>query len=462
MRFCQTNPESMAARQGEKVSKLFRKAFWISIAVSGLGQFPLAWAEGALNPSPTPSDAQAVVPSAAQAYVRMTLSRHPELLQAEAQSRAAQSQAREAQALRSPRLSALANAGAEHQRLDLAGVTHHYKQSQGQLRMTVPIYDTGLSAQIEQREQASLSADWKLVDRREDLMLRTLEAYAEVVRATQMHRLSQAHLAMHRDYVKQVKAITRLDLGRAADLPTAQGRVALAESVNISRLASLEQARSAFRHLTGVAVVQDLSPLAVFVPAASLDEAYQAALKASPALQVAKADIEAARQGVQLAKAPYQPRLNLDASTRRGRDWGGIKGDQTDHYLGVQAEWSFWQGKAQSHAIHAASENEAASRYAHEKARDELQLRVSNAWYEYLAHGQARNAYADYVSHAEAMVETSRQQFRIGRRNLLDVLNAENELFTARSNHLAAEVDQIKAAWRLVGLQGQLASVLGF
>ena len=60
------------------------------------------------------------------------------------------------------------------------------------------------------------------------------------------------------------------------------------------------------------------------------------------------------------------------------------------------------------------------------------------------------------------MVETSRQQFRIGRRNLLDVLNAENELFTARSNHLAAEVDQIKAAWRLVGLQGQLASVLGF
>jgi outer membrane protein TolC len=41
------------------------------------------------------------------------------------------------------------------------------------------------------------------------------------------------------------------------------------------------------------------------------------------------------------------------------------------------------------------------------------------------------------------------------------VLNAENELFTARSNKLTAELDQIKSAWRLVGLQGQLAVVLG-
>jgi adhesin transport system outer membrane protein len=59
------------------------------------------------------------------------------------------------------------------------------------------------------------------------------------------------------------------------------------------------------------------------------------------------------------------------------------------------------------------------------------------------------------------MVDASRKQFKIGRRSLLDVLNAENELFTARSNKLTAELDQIKSAWRLVGLQGQLAVVLG-
>ena len=111
--------------------------------------------------------------------------------------------------------------------------------------------------------------------------------------------------------------------------------------------------------------------------------------------------------------------------------------------------------------MQAASEGEVATRYAYEKARDELQLRVSRAWFDFLAHSQSLGSYNDYVKHAEAMVDVSRKQFKIGRRSLLDVLNAENELFTARSNKVSSELNQIKSAWRLIGLQGKLAVVLG-
>jgi adhesin transport system outer membrane protein len=198
-----------------------------------------------------------------------------------------------------------------------------------------------------------------------------------------------------------------------------------------------------------------------FAPAMTLDDAYEAALKASPALQVARSDIESAKQGVLLAQSPYRPRLSLDASAKTGRDWGGLKGQQSNLYLGLQAEWMVDVVGAQGHAVQVAIESEVATRYAYEKARDELQLRVSTAWFDFLAHSQSLSSYTDYVLHAQAMVHASREQFKVGRRSLLDVLNAENELFTARSNKLTAEVDQIKSAWRLVGLQGQLAVVLG-
>jgi adhesin transport system outer membrane protein len=351
--------------------------------------------------------------------------------------------------------------GFEKQKINAASLTNKYEQVQAQARVTMPLLDHGLKAQIEQRRSASVGADWRLVDKREDLMLRTLETYAEMLRASRLLQLSQANLAMHRDYVQQVKAIAKLDLGRAADLPAAMGRVSLAEAVNTSRLARLEQVRLEFQSLTGLARVQDMPDLVRFAPASTLDDAYQAALKASPALQVAQADIEAARQGVLLAKAPYRPRLSLDASAKSGRDWGGLKGQQSDLYLGLQAEWTVPAGGAYGHAVQAATESEVATRYAYEKARDELQLRVSTAWFDFLAQSQSLDSYTDYVQHAEAMVDASRKQFKIGRRSLLDVLNAENELFTARSNKLSAELDQIKSAWRLVGLQGQLAVVLG-
>lgn len=401
------------------------------------------------------------LPGAVLSYVRMTLQRHPELLLSEAQSRGAESQAREAQAQRTPKLTLSGNAGFDRQKINAASLTNKYEQSQAQARVSMPLLDHGLTAQIEQRRHASVGADWKLVDKREDLMLRTLETYTEMLRAHRLLKLSQDNLAMHREYVQQVKAIAKLDLGRAADLPAAMGRVALAESVNTTRLARLEQVRLEFQSLTGLSQVQDLPGLSSFAPATTLDEAYQAALKASPALQVARADIESARQGVLLAKAPYRPRVSLDASAKSGRDWGGVKGQQSDLYLGVQAEWTVPAGGAYGHAVQVAHEGEVATRYAYEKARDELQLRVSTAWFEFLAHSQSLGSYTDYVNHAEAMVDASRKQFKIGRRSLLDVLNAENELFTARSNKLTSELDQIKSAWRLMGLQGQLAVVLG-
>lgn len=409
----------------------------------------------------SPNETSAHLPLAVLSYVRMTLHRHPELLLTEAQSRGAESQAREAQAQRAPKVVLSGMTGFEKQKINAASLTNKYEQVQAQARVTMPLLDHGLKAQIEQRRSASVGADWRLVDKREDLMLRTLETYAEMLRASRLLQLSQANLAMHRDYVQQVKAIAKLDLGRAADLPAAMGRVSLAEAVNTSRLARLEQVRLEFQSLTGLARVQDMPDLVRFAPASTLDDAYQAALKASPALQVAQADIEAARQGVLLAKAPYRPRLSLDASAKSGRDWGGLKGQQSDLYLGLQAEWTVPAGGAYGHAVQAATESEVATRYAYEKARDELQLRVSTAWFDFLAQSQSLDSYTDYVQHAEAMVDASRKQFKIGRRSLLDVLNAENELFTARSNKLSAELDQIKSAWRLVGLQGQLAVVLG-
>lgn len=409
----------------------------------------------------SPSQAPVRLPFAVLSYVRMTLHRHPELLMTEAQSRGAESQARHAQLQRAPKLVLSGYAGFEHQKINAANLTNRYEPAQTQARMTMPLIDPGVTAQIEQRRAASIAADWRLVDKREDLMLRTLEAYAEMLRTKRLLQLSQANLVRHRDYVQHIKAIALLDLGRAADLPAAMGRVALAEAVNTSRLLRLEQTRLEFQSLTGLSRVQDMPDLDSFAPAMTLDDAYEAALKASPALQVARSDIESAKQGVLLAQSPYRPRLSLDASAKTGRDWGGLKGQQSNLYLGLQAEWMVDVVGAQGHAVQVAIESEVATRYAYEKARDELQLRVSTAWFDFLAHSQSLSSYTDYVLHAQAMVHASREQFKVGRRSLLDVLNAENELFTARSNKLTAEVDQIKSAWRLVGLQGQLAVVLG-
>jgi adhesin transport system outer membrane protein len=64
------------------------------------------------------------------------------------------------------------------------------------------------------------------------------------------------------------------------------------------------------------------------------------------------------------------------------------------------------------------------------------------------------------VESAEQVVSAYSEQFKIGRRSLLDVLNAENELFTARTNATTARTDASLSAWRLLSLRGMLAQYL--
>ena len=52
------------------------------------------------------------------------------------------------------------------------------------------------------------------------------------------------------------------------------------------------------------------------------------------------------------------------------------------------------------------------------------------------------------------------QQFSLGQRNLLDLLDTENELFQARQDYLDANFNELSARYRLLNVTGQLLDSL--
>ncbi len=395
------------------------------------------------------------------AMVQQVLLRNPQVFQSEAESRAAEARYAQAAAARLPRVNLVGNAGRETQQLFLNESNKRFKQSQGQVRISMPVYDAGINAEQEQRRAQSMAFDWRLVDVREQLMIRAVDAYGELFRQSRLVSLARDNLKAHRQYVQQIKEIARSDLGRAADLPAAQARVALAESVLINRLTRLEAARVQWMQLSGTYVHSVWDPLpAVNLPPA-LDEVVANAVDNSPALQSAQADIESAKQGVAVSKSAYLPRLIAENYARRGFDYGSVQGWQNDRYYGVSMDWALPNGMVDRHSNRAAEEMVLAARHARDHLQQELRARVESQWFELLGSEASLKSYNDYVTSAEQMVSAYREQFKIGRRTLLEVLNAENELFTARSNVESTRQDMALASWRLVALQGRMRAELG-
>lgn len=394
-------------------------------------------------------------------YILRTLENNPQLLQTESEGRVAGYQAQEAKAGLLPRVALSMNAGKDRQNLTQANQKNVFDQQMSQLRLVWPLYDLSLTAQHRQREASSVTSDWRLTDVREQLALRAVEAYIDLVRHTRLTKLAHENLNAHRQYVSQIKAIARLDIGKASELPSAIGRVALATSAMTSRLVRLETARVQWKQLTGVEAPVELVSLKSVGGPKSLEQAIDASFFSNPVVMLARAEVDVARQGVALAKSPYTPKLNAEVNYKAGKDYGGIIGSRNDNYTGVNLEWTLFAGGADSYAAKAAVEKIRISEHGLDRVKQELRARVETTWHELVGAEASLEAFKDYMENSSLTLDAYRSQFKLGRRSLLEVLNAENELFTARTNHETTLHDIAQSTWRLQSLRGQLMAEVG-
>jgi adhesin transport system outer membrane protein len=401
--------------------------------------------------------------------VLQSIMRNPELAQAEAENRQILSKWKQIRAGVLPQATITMGYGQENRNYSLTNSDSRYKdQYQVQLRLSQPLMDATLAARIRQTKAQALGGDWSLVSVREQTMLKAIELYAELVRQSSLVVLARENLKLHRQYVGQMKEIARVDLGRASDLPVAQSRVSLAESVLTVRLARLETTRAQWRaHTTLPSPEQSAvgaEPITLFtLPSVdwplSIDEAIFQAVEASPQLQKVLTETVVSQETLQVARAATLPKLNVEIQNQRANNFGGIFGAQRSWYTGLNMQWAWDAGAV--HNSHAALSGIRASEEAVDSQVLKIKAAVESQWFELQASQAVLESYEAYEEQSSEVVQSYAEQFRIGRRSLLDVLNAENELFTARSNALTTRVDVSLASWRLLSLRGLLSEELG-
>ena len=403
--------------------------------------------------------------------VLIVLENHPELGQAEAESRLANARIKEATSGAYPQFMVSGSYGGEKQKLYEANRNNTYEnQIQSQFRLTQPIVDPSIKANIKRVKSNSLSVDWQLVSTREQLILRTVELYVEILKNHQLTELARNNLRLHREYVAQMKEIARKDVGRASDLPVAQSRVALAESILTTRLAKLETARLLWRSHSGmtspdVSVIGNIKIMIDDIGKVPLPETLEQAITestdSSPQLQKALSELNGSWHNLELSKSATKPKINAEAQTRTGQNYGYIVGRQDYISVGINFQWNLPFNPGFRHGNKAAREAVYASESAVDATIYKIRAAVETQWYELLANQNSLNSYEEYESSTASVVKSYAEQFKIGRRSLLDVLNAENEAFTAKTNIINTQSDLTLSAWRLLGLRGMLAQELG-
>jgi outer membrane protein len=253
--------------------------------------------------------------------------------------------------------------------------------------------------------------------------------------------------------------VTRTDVAQA-ETRLAQGRATV-----LTAEADYAKSRAVYRQVIGV----EASKL---VPAAPVDrliprrlaEAVEIGRACNPNVGVAMFGIDAAVLQVKINEGTLYPTAQLVGTVNQNWETNLTSALQQFNAF-VQAQVTVplypsiragYQGGAEYSLIRQAKETVGQKRIDLETARDSVQSAIVTAWGQLGAAKAQILATQAQVAAAEIALNGVREEARVGQRTTLDVLNAQQDLVTARTALVTAQHDRVVASYTLLAAVGEL------
>ncbi len=317
-----------------------------------------------------------------------------------------------------------------------------------------------IQAQVNQQKSAFTSTRLAVVQACQEALVQTSDAYLAVLRADALVAAWSNHLKRYEDTQSMVSQIAEVDRGRRIDVEqvlTRKGlvRMSLLDAQSQARQARLSLARAMGQPLEPSdaaleALVQSLRP-------GSLQQAQDWSREASPQWAAAVADVETARYAAEVTRGARYPQINLVWQNNRTRSSAGR---QVESSIGVQAQWTLFNGGSDSHAESASLQGVLAAQARQDDTARLVEMEVAQSWDAAQTAAQRAGEQTNQERPALAVLAANHELFRIGRRTVLDILNAANDLHAIHTAQIESRLDAWQKNLRLHALTGRLQAEL--
>lgn len=362
-----------------------------------------------------------------------------------------------------PRVDLTAGSGRESLRQPTTA-ERDYTRSGYMLSLNQMLFD-GFATRNEVRrlDKAKLVRYYELLDASENVALEAGRAYLDVLRYRHLVDLAKDNYVQHKATHDQIQRRTQSGVGRRVDLEQAGSRLALAEINLVTETANLHDVTARYQRLVGA------QPDANIVAPTQVNSAFpgqaktalDTLLRKNPALLAATENIEAAQYEINTRRAAYSPKLDFRARTDQTKNYLGDTGQRDYNVAEVVVSWNLFNGGSDRAREKQTIEKKNLAFDLREKACRDTRQTLLIAYNDVLRLKEQSAHHARQVALLEKTRDAYRDQFNIGQRTLLDLLDTENELLAARRSAANADTDLTLAYLRTYAGMGSLLEFLG-
>jgi adhesin transport system outer membrane protein len=337
-------------------------------------------------------------------------------------------------------------------------------RSDAQITLQQRLFDGFEAAAEVQRQKArQSSAAERVQDQAEVSALDAVEQYIAVLRDESRLKNADENIKKHEDTLALVQKRAQLGGGNVADVSQAQARLQTAHSTYTDIQGQLRETQTKFLQIVGVPAtdLEDVTGSDFSRVPENVDLSVQKGLENNPKVRLAKHDVERAEAEVREQTASMYPQLNFEAVGSVNRYNSGL--EEVDHnaqFLLV-LRYNLYRGGADLARIKEFKERRS-------EALEQLRVREREVEQDVRSSWAARQTQQERIELLQKQVQANQdtysgyvQQFDIGQRGLLDVLDAANELFISNDQLIQAQDEETFANFRILASQGQLVESAG-
>ncbi len=154
------------------------------------------------------------------------------------------------------------------------------------------------------------------------------------------------------------------------------------------------------------------------------------------------------------------PSLYLESGASWNANLDAVRGRNSDAFVMLRMKYDLFNGGADNASERIVKHQAQSLRYQLDDLRREFKREASQAWFSYQSNSKRVSYLQDYVESAQTTKIAYAQQFNIGQRSLIDLLDAENELLKAKGQLNESKQELGLSKYQMMHLQGRLLSVL--
>jgi outer membrane protein len=314
------------------------------------------------------------------------------------------------------------------------------------VNLNQPIFRQQIRAQLEQAKSQVAQADKQLVLAQQNLIIRSSKAYFDVLLAQDKVALIRAQKEAVDKQKQQAQANFEVGTATITDVNEAQARFDLIQAQEIAALSDLELKKRSVQSIIGhmpaelKSVRTDLQPQ---MPEPMVMEDWvNMALQNNLSIAIQQQALDIATQEVERQNAGHMPTLDAVASYTDRYANGSANGfgsDLQDATIGLQLQVPLYQGGAVSSKIREAVANKDKAADDLEASRRQAELDARQAYLNLVTAVSQVKAYEQALNSSQSQLDSTNLGYEVGVRNSVEVLNAQQQFFSAKRDLLQAQ-----------------------